>query len=125
MPHVRKSLTRMRAPITWAIAVTFVTMLAGTCLVEAQQMAQGQHACCTDTGDCDVAVQADCCPSEEAPAQLAASALVLLPPLTAVVSPVAFVPEPPSLSWRDVDFKRSAPKLDGTPTYILISTFRI
>ncbi|HEY5619892.1 MAG TPA: hypothetical protein VIK60_18265 [Vicinamibacterales bacterium] len=115
--------------LTWVLALAFALVSSATCILNTQ-MTEAQKACCAAMNhDCGaMAVKQDCCATEVqslthfiagAPAfQLAAPA--------PVVMDVAFS-EPPLAAHFSASaaFDPSAPNPSSSPTYLLVSVFRL
>ena len=110
---------------TWALALAVAMASAATCVLGAEAT-EAQKACCAAMShDCGaMAVEQDCCVADSpnlAGPTSAPPTSVLAPPAPLALNTI--VAEPVAALGRGFDSR--TPKPSRTPTYLLVSVFRI
>jgi hypothetical protein len=118
---------RRQRLFTAAITLAIAVVASSTCLTAASQTAEQRACCAAMAHHCgEVAIKADCCDEgtqsrDSVAASLAAGALSAPVPVLAAVLEM-----PPVATLGDTFTSSSAlVKPPGTPTYVLVSVFRL
>lgn len=116
---------------TWVLALALVVVSSATCLLNAE-MTEAQKACCAAMShDCGAAaVTHDCCATEsQSLAGFAAGPPVFqfAAPAPALVAADLVAAEPPPAARVNPStaFDSGAPNPSSSPTYLLVSVFRL
>jgi hypothetical protein len=128
---MNRRLTRGSRLLASVMAVALALVSTATCLAAVVHMPeQSQHACChgmnqdCGTGDA-MAAQKDCCAVPNADvARVSTTDQVVAPPALALSLPFVFVPSAvPDAPGAALD--PGIPKPSSSPTYLLVSVFRL
>ena len=127
MSQVSRTQSFVSRVVVCAVALAIAFASAATCLAAVMQMPDmQQHACCASMGqDCGhdggtTAVQEDCCAVQNADvARLGSAGLVTLPVVASILLPEPMRAAPDAVTAFD------PPKASSTPTYLIVSSFRI
>ena len=131
---MNRQATRSSRLLAGVLALALASVSAATCLAAVVQMSEKHHACCEAMGHCSdgggdsetTPAKIDCCAVQSAEAgRLAtgAQAITVAASLLAespVVEPSSFAP----ISATGA-FDPGVPKPSSSPTYLLVSSFRI
>jgi len=120
---------RMTRPVAWTVTLALSVVVSANCITSKDRTPE-QKACCADMGhDCGAAaLERNCCPGEGGKVQGVAAATVSKKSTPPVAVLIAVLQAP--LVTAPVTHGLNSPngltvKPPGTPTYLLVSTFRI
>ena len=110
-----------------ALALALALVAPATCFAAVAQMREGpQHSCCHAGKECDdgtIAGRTDCCAVQSADVARPEKSLQVVAPAVTVLTLVA--PSPVALISAAVSFDRDVSRPSSSPTYLLISVFRL
>jgi hypothetical protein len=122
-----RSLTRGSRLLAGALAFALALVAPATCLAAVVQMPEGlSPPCCHAGKECDddaLAARTDCCAVQGADVALRENGAKVVAPTASVLAPV--VPALVALISTPVSFDPDVSRPPGSPTYLLISVFRL
>ena len=110
-----------------ALALALVLVAPATCLAAVVQMPEGlSPPCCHAGKECDadtIGAGSDCCAVQSAEVARPEKGVQVVAPAVTVLTLVA--PSPVALISAPVSFDRDVSRPSSSPTYLLISVFRL